>query len=65
MAKENGLKRMAAKYIFTVLAAFFLLAGIFRYSKDQYHLSPASRTWLLMALIFALASTWLWLKTTI
>jgi hypothetical protein len=47
---------VAAKYIFAILAAGFLGAGIVRggLSRSQ------SRTWLLVGGIFAAISGWLW-----
>jgi hypothetical protein len=51
---------MAAKYILAVLAAAFLAAALWRMSREGFKLSPASRTWLLVALIFGGVSGWLW-----
>ena len=51
---------MAAKYILSVLAAVFLAAALWRISREGFKLGPASRTWLLIALIFGVVSGWLW-----
>ena len=51
---------MAAKYILPLLAACFLLAALWRLSRDSFKLGPASRTWLTIALIFGAVSGWLW-----
>ena len=51
---------IAAKYILAVLAAVFLLAAAVRYVRDNRRVGPASRTWLLIAIIFSLVSLWLW-----
>ena len=52
---------MAAKYILVVVAAVFLLAALIRLVRDGGHIGPASRTWMLVAVIFAMVSTWLWI----
>jgi uncharacterized membrane protein HdeD (DUF308 family) len=52
---------VAAKYILAVLAVGFLVAGLTRLMRGTQH--PQSRTWLLIAGIFAVVSTWLWLRS--
>jgi hypothetical protein len=42
------------------LAVVFLLAAAARYLRDGRRIGPASRTWLLIAAIFAIVSAWLW-----
>ena len=51
---------MAAKYILAVVAAVFLLLAVGRIAKDQGRIGPAGRTWLIVALVFAAVSLWLW-----
>lgn len=51
---------MAAKYILPMLAAVFLVAALWRLSREGFKLGPASRTWLTVALIFSAVSGWLW-----
>jgi hypothetical protein len=51
---------MAAQYILAVLAAVFLLATLIRLARDSGRIGPASRTWLIVAIIFAVVSAWLW-----
>ncbi|MEJ8824788.1 hypothetical protein WKW80_22560 [Variovorax humicola] len=51
---------MAAQFILAVLAAVFLLAALWRFSREGFKLGPASRTWFLVALIFGAVSAWLW-----
>ncbi|CAN5718623.1 hypothetical protein BH11PSE13_BH11PSE13_11410 [soil metagenome] len=51
---------MAAKYILSFLAAAFLVAALWRISRDGFKLGPASRTWFLIALVFGAVSAWLW-----
>lgn len=51
---------MAAKYILSLLAVVFLLAALWRVWREGLKLGPASRTWLLVALIFGAVSGWLW-----
>ena len=45
---------MAAKYILATLAVVFLLAALTRGPR-----SPQGRTWLLIAAIFGIVSSWL------
>ncbi|MEJ8857877.1 hypothetical protein WKW79_25130 [Variovorax robiniae] len=51
---------MAAKFLLPALAAVFLIAALWRISREGFKLGPASRTWLLIALIFGAVSAWLW-----
>ncbi|MDM0117227.1 hypothetical protein QTI66_34470 [Variovorax sp. J22R133] len=55
---------MAAKYILSTLAVVFLLAALWRLSREQFKLQPASRTWLTIAVIFGAVSGWLWWNGT-
>lgn len=50
---------MAAKYILAALAVAFLMATGLRYAKGQAMNDPATRTWLLIALIFTAVAAWL------
>jgi hypothetical protein len=51
---------MAARYILAAFAAIFLVAALWRLARNGFKLEPASRTWLLVALIFFAVSSWLW-----
>jgi len=51
-----------AKYILTVLAAVFLMLGGLRIRRDAGCLMPASKTWLLIGIIFASVSVYLWMS---
>jgi hypothetical protein len=51
---------MPARYILPTVAALFLVAALWRMARDGFKLTPASRTWLLVALIFGAVSGWLW-----
>ncbi|MHB8474552.1 MAG: hypothetical protein ACYDC8_17225 [Gammaproteobacteria bacterium] len=51
---------MAAKYILIIVGAIFLLLALGRIVRDRGHVGPASRTWLLIALVFGAVSLWLW-----
>jgi len=51
---------MAAKYILAALAAVFVLAALLRLVHDKGRIGPASGTWLIVAIIFAVVSAWLW-----
>ncbi len=42
------------------MGAVFVAAGVGRIVRERGRIGPASRTWLMVALIFALASLWLW-----
>ena len=53
--------QMAAKYILGLLCAAFLMATLWRLSRDGFKLGPASRTWLMIAVLFGAVSAWLWL----
>jgi hypothetical protein len=53
---------MAAKYILAVLALVFLALAAFRMARDGGRIMPASRTWLLTGIIFAVVSGYLWMS---
>jgi uncharacterized membrane protein HdeD (DUF308 family) len=53
---------MAAKYILALLSAAFLVAGALRLARDSGQLHPQSRTWLLIGVIFAVVSSWLFAR---
>ena len=50
---------MAAKYILAVLAVAFLAAALMRVSRGGGILHPQTKTWLLIGVIFAAVSVWL------
>ena len=52
---------MGAKYVLAILAVVFAAAAILRVVRDGGRVSAASRTWLIVTMIFALVSSWLWL----
>jgi len=52
---------MAAKYILGALAVAFLIAAMMRLSRGGGVFHPQTRTWLLVSLIFAAVSAWLFL----
>ena len=53
---------MQARLMLTVLALVFLAAACLRCYRDGGRIAPASKTWFLTGAIFALVSTWLWLR---
>ena len=53
---------MQARHILPVLAAVFLAFGGLRVIRAGGRIDPASRTWLLIAVIFGAVSLWLWLS---
>jgi len=55
---------MATKYILPALAAVFLMAALWRLSREGFKLQPASRTWLIVAVVFGAVSGWLWWNGT-
>jgi hypothetical protein len=48
---------MAAKYVLAVLAVVFLFIAALRWARRRP--DPATRTWLLIALIFTAVAAWL------
>jgi hypothetical protein len=50
---------VAAKYILGVLAAVFLAAALLRLSRGGGIGHPQTRTWLLVSIILAAVSAWL------
>lgn len=50
---------MAAKYILAVLAVAFLAAALMRSSRGGGFSHPQTKTWLIIGLIFAAVSAWL------
>ena len=50
---------MSAKYILALLGALFLVLAIAGMTKNGGRIGPASRAWLIIALIFAAVSAWL------
>jgi hypothetical protein len=53
---------MAAKYILAALSVVFLILSILRIVRDGSRITPASRTWLTIGIIFALVSGYLWMS---
>lgn len=50
---------MPTRYIFAVLGAVFLIAATIRLVKDGWRVAPASRTWLIIGVIFIAVSFWI------
>jgi hypothetical protein len=53
---------MDARYVLGILAAIFLFLGGARVIRDHGSLASPARTWLLIGVIFAAVSLWLWLS---
>jgi hypothetical protein len=53
---------MPAKYVLALLSVVFLAAATRRLVRDGGQLHPQSRTWLLIAMIFAVVSGWLFAR---
>jgi len=56
---HGGVKRMAAKHVLAALALAFLVAAALRWSRNARRVDAATRTWLLIALIFTTIAAWL------
>jgi hypothetical protein len=50
---------MAAKYILAALSALFLVLAVWRMASGDARTHPQTRTWLLIGIIFAAVSVWL------
>lgn len=50
---------MQASYILAVLAVAFLISAAVRWARSAKRIDPATRTWLLIALIFGAVAAWL------
>jgi hypothetical protein len=53
---------MATPYILLIVAAIFFLVALVRLGRDGWRIVPATRTWLLVAVIFTAVAVWLFLK---
>jgi hypothetical protein len=54
---------MAAKYILAAFSALLLAFAFARIFRDGGRVQSAARTWLIIAITFAVVSTWLWMST--
>ncbi len=50
---------MAVKYLFPLLAVVFLVFAGLRILRDGARITPASRTWLIIGILFALVGAYL------
>jgi hypothetical protein len=53
---------VAAKHILGILSVVFLVLAGVRIARDGWRIMPASRTWLLTGIIFAVVSGYLWMS---
>jgi hypothetical protein len=51
---------MNAGLILAAGSVLFLVAALWRLSREGFKLGPAARTWLMIAAIFGAVSAWLW-----
>lgn len=51
---------MTAKYILGVLGVVFLIVAGIRLARDGWKIGPASKTWLIIGVIFTAVSAWTW-----
>jgi hypothetical protein len=54
---------VAAKYILAAASCAFLLATVVRLARDGGRPHPQSRTWLMVGVIFAGVSAWLFSRS--
>jgi hypothetical protein len=54
---------MAAKYSLAAFAVAFLAAALMRVSRDGGISHPRTRTWLIVGVIFAAVSAWLFSRS--
>jgi hypothetical protein len=52
---------MAAQYILGCLAVVFLVLGSLRSAREG-KVGPAARAWLMIGVMFAVVSAWIWLS---
>jgi hypothetical protein len=53
---------VATKYILVALSIVFVAFAIARMRRQGGRIDPAAKTWLIITLIFAAVSTWLFLN---
>jgi hypothetical protein len=58
-ARENDVTAVAAKYILAVFAVVFIAAALVGLSRGGRISHPQTKTWLLVGVIFAVVSAWL------
>ncbi|MGH8239749.1 MAG: hypothetical protein ACREXP_22440 [Steroidobacteraceae bacterium] len=54
---------MATQHVLAIFAAIFLLFALARILRNAGRIDPAAKTWLIITVIFAAVSTWLFLST--
>jgi len=54
---------VAAKYVLALFAVFFIAAAFMRMSRDGGMPHPQTKTWLLVGVIFAVVSAWLFSRS--
>jgi hypothetical protein len=61
-AGEDNVRSVAAKYILAVLAVAFLAAALMRMWRGGGIRHPQTKIWLLIGIIFAAVSAWLFFQ---
>jgi len=54
---------VAAKYVLAVFAVFFIAAALVGLSRGDRISHPRTKTWLLVGVIFAVVSAWLFSRS--
>ena len=54
---------MAAKYVLAVFAVFFIAAALLRLSRGGGMSHPQTKSWLLVGVVFAVVSAWLFSRS--
>jgi hypothetical protein len=54
---------MSPFIIFPLVAAVFLVLGTRRLYREGWRKSIAARTWIIVGMVFALVSAWVWYKS--
>ncbi len=53
---------MTAKYVLAAFAVFFVIAALGRWPNGRRASNIQRKVWLMIAAIFGVVSTWLWLR---
>ncbi len=56
---------LSARGILAVLSAVFLVLALTRIAEGGRASNPATRTWLIIGVIFGVVSAWLWLRAAV
>ena len=54
---------MVTTYVIGVLGVVFLLVALLRLAKEHWKVGPASKTWLIIGVIFSAVAVYTWTAT--